>query len=244
MLVNADVKSLEVFVAADLADDKVLKEELLNKLDLHSLNQERFSLPDRVTAKRFIFKLLYGATAFGYTMDSDFISVGFDKKQWQRVIDEFYNKYHGIAAWHERLLDTVKAQGFLEIPSGRYYSYEPVTRKNWEGALVQKWPLTTIKNYPVQGFGAELVKLARIEFYQRLKASGLNALFVQTIHDSLVVDTPDELCYTISMMLKDSIEAVPRLCKEHFDYDFSLPIWCEIQMGPNKRDMEEVIFNV
>lgn len=57
MLINADVKSLEVFVAAELADDKVMKEELLQKLDMHSLNQEKFGLPDRVTAKRFIFKL-------------------------------------------------------------------------------------------------------------------------------------------------------------------------------------------
>lgn len=57
MLINADVKSLEVFVAAELSDDKVLKKELLDKLDLHSNNQERFGLPDRVAAKRFIFKL-------------------------------------------------------------------------------------------------------------------------------------------------------------------------------------------
>lgn len=54
---NADVKSLEVFVAADLSDDKVLKKELLEKLDMHSLNQEKFKLPSRVLAKIFIFKL-------------------------------------------------------------------------------------------------------------------------------------------------------------------------------------------
>lgn len=58
MLISADVKSLEVFVAADRYGDKTLREELLNKLDLHSINQERFKLPDRVTAKRFIFKLI------------------------------------------------------------------------------------------------------------------------------------------------------------------------------------------
>ena len=57
MLINADVKSLEVFTVADLSDDQVLKDELLRRLDLHSLNQDRFRLPDRVTAKRFIFKL-------------------------------------------------------------------------------------------------------------------------------------------------------------------------------------------
>lgn len=85
--------------------------------------------------------------------------------------------------------------------------------------------------------------LARIEFYQRLVDSGLPADFVQTIHDSLVVDTPAELCYTISSMLKESIEMVPELCKREFDYNFKLPIWCEIQTGQNKKDLTEFNFN-
>lgn len=146
MLINVDVKSLEVFVAADRYDDKTLQSELLNKLDLHSLNQERFKLPDRVTAKRFIFKLLYGATAFGYTMDSDFINVGYNQKQWQRVIDEFYNKYTGIAKGHEADIKFAKEHGFLEIPSGRYFNYKPI-KTDWGD---WKWPLTKIKNYPIK----------------------------------------------------------------------------------------------
>jgi hypothetical protein len=57
MLINCDVKSLEVVVAADRYKDSVLTDELIRKLDLHALNQAKFKLPDRVTAKRFIFKL-------------------------------------------------------------------------------------------------------------------------------------------------------------------------------------------
>ena len=238
MLVNCDVKSLEVFVAADLSNDRTLKQELLQRLDLHSINQERFKLPDRVTAKRFIFKLLYGATAFGYAQDSDFITVGYSEKQWQKVIDEFYNKYTGIAKWHNTIIDSAKREGFLEIPSGRYYNFRAKkTQYGW------KWPTTTIKNYPVQGFGAELVKLARVEFYRRFVESGLEGDFICTIHDSLVVDTPSKNCYNICVMLKESVESTPRLCKEWFDYEFSLPIWCEIQTGMNKKDMTEFKFN-
>lgn len=238
ILINADVKSLEVFTAADLSDDKVLKDELLRKLDLHSLNQERFRLPDRVTAKRFIFKLLYGATAFGYSQDADFLDVNYSEKQWQAVIDEFYNKYTGIAKWHKSIIYDAQVNGYLEIPTGRYYTYVPkVTAHGF------KWPLTTIKNYPVQGFGAELVKLARVHFWKRLQKSGLEAKFIQTIHDSLVVDTPEKNLYNISLMLKECIEDTPKLVKEWFDYDFSLPIWCEILVGPNKADLKEFKFN-
>ena len=230
---------LEVVVAAELSQDPVLKKEIIDKLDLHADNQARFKLPDRLTSKRFIFKLLYGATDYGYFMDPDFFSVGYTQTQWATVIENFYNKYKGIKAWHDRLLKTVMETGFIEIPSGRFYEYTP--KKNYRGET--KWPLTTIKNYPVQGFGADLVMLARIEFFKNFMESGLEGCFIQTIHDSLVVDTPEKNVYTISKMLSDAVASVPRLCKEHFEYDFSLPLTSEILVGPNKRDMVEYKLN-
>lgn len=237
MLINADVKSLEVFVAADLSNDKTLKEELLNKLDLHSLNQERFKLPTRTIAKIFIFKLLYGATAFGYAQDADFLAVGYSEKQWQGVIDEFYSKYVGIAKWHNTIIQKAKEYGFLEIPSGRYYNFRPFRQGHgW------KWPITKIKNYPVQGFGAELVKLARVDFFQEFKRSGLEGEFICTIHDSLVTDVPSKNVELVCRMLRTSIEKTPALCKEWFDYDFSLPVWCEVAVGQNKLDMKEFVW--
>lgn len=236
MLVNADVKGLEVVVAADLSGDEVLRQEVRDKVDFHENNRTRFRLPSRVVAKRFIFKLLYGATAYGYSVDSDFLEVGYSQKQWQGVIDEFYTKYGGIRRWHDELLLTVKRQGYLEIPSGRYYAFEPQLRRG-----EYKWPLTTIKNYPVQGFGADLVKIARIEFFKTFRASGLTGEFISTVHDSLVVDTEDGNVYNISCLLKNAIEKVPELCKIHFDYEFSLPLGCEIQVGPNKFHMKELI---
>lgn len=237
MLINCDVKGLEVVVAAELSDDKILKQEVIDKLDFHALNQKRFNLPDRVTAKRFIFKLLYGATAFGYSKDSDFLGVGFSQKQWQRVIDEFYTKYVGIAKWHSFLLETCRRnEGVLEIPSGRYYQFEP--KQNYRGEYV--WPLTQIKNYPVQGFGADLVKLARIEFFKRFIESGIQGFFIQTIHDSLVADVPESVVFDVAKIMSESVAKVPELCYNIWDYKFSLPMASEISVGLNKKDLKEI----
>lgn len=161
--------------------------------------------------------------------------LGMSQKAWQRVIDDFYSKYQGIYKGHQRDTQFVKENGFLEIPSGRYFNYKPT-----QNAYGWKWPDTKIKNYPVQGFGAELVKLARVEFFRRFKASKLEGEFICTVHDSLVVDTPSKNCYNVCTLLKESIEKTPQLCKEYFDYEFSLPIWCEISVGPNKRDLKEI----
>ena len=55
-IVNCDVKSLELVVFAELADDPVMKQEIIDKADLHQNNQDMFGLPSRLVAKRFVFK--------------------------------------------------------------------------------------------------------------------------------------------------------------------------------------------
>lgn len=234
-LINADIKSLEVYTAADWYDDEILKDELLRQLDLHSINQERFKLPDRVTAKRFIFKLLYGATDHGYANDPDFFSVGYSKRQWQKIIDEFYTKYPSIGKGHLRDIKFVKENGYLEIPSGRYFPFNPS-----EISVDKPWTLTKIKNYPIQGFGADLVKLGRIEAFNRFKESGLEGEFICTIHDSLVYDVPEKNVDATVRILRESIDKVPELCYTNWNWKFSLPLLCEISVGPNKFDMVEV----
>jgi DNA polymerase I-like protein with 3'-5' exonuclease and polymerase domains len=104
------------------------------------------------------------------------------------------------------------------------------------------WPITVIKNYPVQGFGADLVMLARLEANKRLKASGLEFKLISTIHDSIVADCPEHSYRAVGRILYDSIEAVPALCKQVFDYDFSLPLTSEVQYGMNKKEMKEMMF--
>jgi DNA polymerase I-like protein with 3'-5' exonuclease and polymerase domains len=233
LLVKADVKSLEVVVAAMLSGDKVLCQEIRDKQDTHANNQLAFRLPDRITAKRFIFKLLYGATDYGFANDSDFLSVGFSQKQWAGVIEAFYGKYHGIHAWHKLLAYEAQSTGRITIPSGRYFPIVPDYNKR------DPWPLTIIKNYPVQGFGAELVALARCRILQRL-GERADALLVNTVHDSIAIDTTKENCYNIRDVLTESVEEVPALCKQIWGYDFTLPLTCEVKAGPNLADMTEI----
>jgi DNA polymerase I-like protein with 3'-5' exonuclease and polymerase domains len=239
MLINCDVKGLEVVVAAQLSGDKVLGQEIIEGQNIHENNRSAFNLPTRLIAKVFKFRLIYGGSAYSYANDPDFMAVSREERFWQDVIDRYYTKYYGIAEWHKEIVGTAQCEGKLSIPSGRWYPFPP--EKDFRGNL--KWPITKIKNYPVQGFGADLVMLARLEAAKKLRTSGLEYKLISTVHDSIVVDTPEENWYTISMVLKNSVEAVPSLCRQVWGYDFKLPLTCEIQKGPNKKDMEEIKFN-
>ena len=235
-LVNVDVKNLEGCVFADLANDTVMIGEIKGKEDLHSNNQRDFKLPDRLTAKRFLFKIVYGATAYGFATDADFSFLGYSEKQWQEVIDSFYKKYSGGAKWHKRIVDEAQRTSRLTIPSGRYFPFSAERRSNGE----LKWPITQIKNYPVQGFGADLVKLARLEAIRRIEKSGLEAILVCTIHDSIVADCPSQNVTEVGRILFQSIERVPELCKSVWNYEFKVPLTSEVQFGPNKFNMQDL----
>ena len=243
-IVNADVKNLEGCVFADLANDSVMIKEITEKQDLHTNNQRDFGLPNRLVAKRFLFKLIYGATAYGYATDPDFLFMKMNDKQWQVVIDTFYKKYFGGAAWHRKIINDAQTNRKLVVPSGRSFPFEPIQVegryiRNRDGSL--KWPITQIKNYPVQGFGADLVMLARLEAKKLIDESKLKADFICTIHDSIVVDTPSDCVEQVGRILLESVWRVPMLCKQVWNYNFKVPLFAEVQAGINKKEMHELL---
>ena len=235
MICNADVKSLEVVVAAELSGDEVLIKEINDKVDIHDVNRERFNLGEgkeaRRVAKVFKFRLIYGGMFFHN--DPDFRHVSTKKAFWDGVVEQYFDKYKGMRRWHTELIQTAQRDGKLTIPSGRFYPFSPLPNG--------EWPITQIKNYPVQGFGADLVMLARLETRRRIRESGLPILLVSTIHDSIVVECPEKHVQEAGKILFESIEAVPRLCKQVFGYDFRLPMTSEVQYGPNKKNLVDLV---
>ncbi len=228
-LINGDVKGLEVVGCAYLSRDPVLMGEIINQEDIHANNQRQFNLPSRLIAKIFKFRMIYGGNEFSYASDPDFQSVSRSTKYWSRVIQDYYQKYSGIKIWHDKLIRTVISDGCLEMPTGRVYTFD-------RGGY--KLPETKIKNYPVQGLGADLVAIARVSLRTRLRDSGLEYKLVSSVHDSIVVDTPLKNVYNICILMKQAVETVPENFHKLFGIPFDLPLNCEIKVGPNLKQME------
>ena len=142
MLINFDVKGLEWVTGTWLSKDKIAYEEIIRGADQHSDNQTKFNLPSRLIAKIFVFRLVYGGSAYAYSVDPDFESVRGSIQFWQKAIDSFYEKYQGWAAWHVAICKEVAETGRLVMPHGRVFEFE----RNKFG----EWPRTEILNYPVK----------------------------------------------------------------------------------------------
>ena len=236
MIINSDAKQLEINVAAYLSQDSILLDEVRNKVDLHEDNKNRFGLPSRLIAKIFAFRLIYGGSAYSYSVDADFAEVGYNQKQWQEVIDEYYNKYKGLAKWHTHIVQTAIATGQLVMPTGRIYTYVP--NPNYRGELV--WPETTIKNYPVQGTGADVMSIIRVDFAKQFKQQQIKGVLVSTVHDSIVVDVESSEQQKVVDLFNKVYEDMPKNFYKLFGKEYNLPIFNETSVGPNMKSLTEI----
>ncbi|UOF81994.1 DNA polymerase [Caudoviricetes sp.] len=236
MLLQADAKQLEFVAASYLSQDQTAIKEIWDGTDQHTDNQQRFGLPSRLIAKTFVFRLIYGGSAFSYANDPNFSSIG-NEPYWESIIEQFYTKYKGLKKWHETIFDTVRRDRKLVMPTGRVYNYEPTIR----GDTV-KWPRTKILNYPVQGLGADLMCLARVAAFNRLK-NNPSVKFINTVHDSLILDINEKECYNISTVVetvRGAFEDVPKNFQKLFGKEFNLPMRVDIELGPDWGNMEKV----
>lgn len=115
--------------------------------------------------------------------------------------------------------------------TGRTYQYE----KNWRG----EWPETTIKNYIVQGFAADLMSIARVSFHRRFHNECISGLIINTVHDSIVVDVHKDEVERCVGLFYDVFDDLPANASKLFGVDFGLPLRCEVSTGINMYDLEE-----
>jgi DNA polymerase-1 len=235
VLLQADASALEIRVAAYLSQDEVLINEIVNGVDLHTDNQEKFGLPSRLIAKILNFRILYGGNEYSFANDPDFTSISKSKAYWKDVVDAYYDKYQGIGRWHTKIIKEVVETGKLVAPTGREYYFQ-----QFNGDYKD----TQIKNYAVQGTGADLMALARVSANNRLKKLGYGdkCLLVNTVHDSIILDYDEKVCET--RVLVDLFHQVfidiPANFEKIFGVKFNVPMAAECQMGMNWADMEVV----
>jgi DNA polymerase I-like protein with 3'-5' exonuclease and polymerase domains len=173
---------------------------------------------------------LFGGTAASYARDADFMHVSTKEEFWQDVIDKTYQKYRGLHQWHRTICSEVRTGGKLSIPSGRMYSFSKVRGE---------WPDTQIKNYPVQGFSADIMMLARIAIYRRLRDWRHDGIkLCNTVHDSVLVDCEARHALLVKKTMKDVFAELDKTVSRCFRCDFNVPMECEIKAGPNWGEMK------
>lgn len=240
-IVNADAKSLEWITYLFLSQDPVGCKEWLEfnenpKLnDIHTRNQNDLNLVSRLIAKIFLFRCIYRGPAFAYSCDPDFANVSTSVKFWQGIIDKFFDKYYGLNQKHLALIREATTTGKTISPFGRVHEHQQKkTRQGYE------WYVPDITNHINQGLGADVMVVARVLAYRRWCDLGLEGKFVSTVHDSIVMDVPDNNVKQAAKVLFGVFDDLPKAISDYYKVDWNLPMICEIGIGKNQKDLQEI----
>lgn len=238
MIINGDATGIEWRVVAHQSGDKTAIEEINNKVDVHSVNKARFKLPERVIAKTFLFRAIFKGSAYAYANDPQFMHVSTSEKYWQRVIDEFYEKYDGIYRYHNALIQEATSTGKIVLLNGLEWDFEPRLRR---GEL--QWPEKDIVNYPVQGTAALIMAIARKTLRTKLENSNFIYYFVNTVHDSIVLDVDNtrDNWYNICIEMKEAFQESGNNYEKLFGEKLLVPMDGEIKVGINWGWMHDLV---
>lgn len=148
----------------------------------------------------------------------------------------FYEKYHELRDWQLNNEKIVNIQNYLRNPSGRFLTFDYNTEDDEKPT---GYNLNAICNYPVQSISADLMFLAMITIYRKVKASGAKADLLMQVHDSLVWDVAPEDVFRVGRICEDVFDSLPRLSREFFGWDIPVVLEGEVGLGLDYGTMLE-----
>lgn len=185
----------------------------------------------RTAAKPDTFKPLYGGTR--------------GTPEQEKYYKEFNERYAGIAAEQQNWLAEVITTGELRTPWGMVFKWDVYV--NSRGLAMNKKPHKPVGpqvfNYPVQNLAtAEIVPIAITALYKRCKEDGLNVMFVNTVHDSIIVYIRNEPAHIIKFR-ENAEEAFTTDVYEHlstfYGIEFNVPLGMEMVCGKHWNEGDE-----
>ena len=206
LLVDADYSQIELRVLADAADDQTMIDAFNNGDDIHAITASQvFNMPlEMVTplmrsrAKAVNFGIVYGIGAFSLAKN-----IGVTRAEADRYIKGYLAHYHGVDAYMKNSVERAKANGYAETLFHRRRYLPELTAGN---AMLRAFGERVAMNMPIQGTAADIIKIAMIKVFRRLKAENLRARLILQVHDELIIEAPETEADRVGVLLKEEME--------------------------------------
>lgn len=191
VLVDADYSQIELRVLANMADDENMIEAFNEGRDFHTATASKvFNMPEnmvtdlmRSRAKAVNFGIAYGIGAFSLAKD-----IGVMRREAQQYIDEYLHHYHGVRDYMKNVVENARQLGYAQTLMGRRRYLPELSDSN---AMIRKFGERVAMNMPIQGTAADIIKIAMIRVYDRLKKENMKSKLIMQVHDELIVESPE-----------------------------------------------------
>ena len=191
VLLDADYSQIELRILSHMSGDANMQDGFNKGMDIHTATAAQvFDMPaDMVTsemrraAKAVNFGIVYGIGAFSLSKD-----IGVSVAEADRYIKNYFAKYPNVQKFMETTVDDAKEKGYAVTMFGRR---RPIPELKNSNKNIQAFGKRAAMNAPIQGTAADIIKIAMIKVYNRLKAEQLDARLILQVHDELIIEVSE-----------------------------------------------------
>ena len=209
--IDADYSQIELRVLAHMSQDVHMMQAFKNNEDIHRQAASKvFKTPiDEVTkeqrssAKAVNFGIVYGISDFGLGEQ-----LGISRKQAKKYIEEYLEEYAGINKYMENVTEEAKEKGYVETLFHRRRYIPELKSKNY---MVRQFGMRAAMNTPIQGTAADIMKIAMINVYNRLRKENLESKIVLQVHDEMMIEAPMNEAEEVKKIIKFEMENAVKL---------------------------------
>ena len=227
VLLDADYSQIELRVLASMSGDTNMQTAFIEGHDVHTETASAvFRLPRHLVdgelrrrAKAVNFGIVYGIGAYSLSQD-----IGVTVKEAAEYIDSYLRSYPGISAYLDETVENAKRDGYVTTMYGRRRYIPELQNSNKQ---VQALGRRLAMNTPVQGSAADIIKIAMIRVFDRLRDELPQAKLILQVHDELIIECPEQDAQRASVILQQAMESAAQL---------AAPLIAEVHMGKNWYD--------
>ena len=224
IFIDGDYSQIELRILAHISEDETMCEAFNEDMDIHTITASKiFGVPVdlvskqlRSRAKAVNFGIVYGISEFGLAEQT-----GINRREAKDFMDQYLEHYSGIKKYMDDVIDSAKSKGYIDTMFGRR-RYIPELKSN--NYMVRKFGERVAMNTGVQGTAADIMKIAMINVYKKLKEENMKAKIVLQVHDELLVEAPIDEKEKVKEILVKEMENVAKL---------KVPLKVEAEEGKN-----------
>ena len=211
---DADYSQIELRVLASMSGDERLIEAYRSHADIHRTSASQvFHIPfeevtdlQRRNAKAVNFGIVYGISSFGLSED-----LSISRKEAAAYIEQYFETYPQVKQFIDSLVKDAKKNGYAVTLYGRR---RPVPELFSSNFMQRSFGERVAMNSPIQGTAADIIKIAMIRVFERLKKEGLKSKLILQVHDELLIETALEEEEQVRMILEEEMVHASSLAVE------------------------------
>ena len=209
LFLSVDYSQIELRIMAHLSGDSNMIEDFRSGHDIHAATAAKVyrkpigevTKDERRKAKVANFGIIYGISVFGLAE-----RMNVDRREAKELIENYFATYSGVQQYIEKCKQEAKEKGYVETIFHRKRYLPDINSHN---AVVRGYAERNAVNAPIQGSAADIIKVAMINIYHRMKAANMRSTMILQVHDELNFNiVPEEKDAMLALVLEEMQNAI------------------------------------